>query len=158
MGEDMSEDKVIDFKGNFSGTMPKQGVMPDSGEVIADAVEHVLDLKEDQQAEVQEMVEMMKRAEDAVRQTMHGLSIIAGIQVEPAKHEPDEVATEGPRYIGELTMIGYDGSLFGQTIIGPEIKRREGDPEDQPIDSRRQLAEMLRELANAIYDNIEEHP
>jgi hypothetical protein len=107
-----------------------------------------------------EIIEGMQRAENAVRGTMGPLNIIAGIQVqlEQASPDLDNDLTDGPRYIGELTMIGADDSLFGQSITGPEIKRREDEPLDKPIDSRRALAEILRELANVIYDNIEDHP
>ncbi len=129
-GDKCCPGKVIDFK------MPKDEKTMNDAELVAQRLS---------------LIESIRKAELAVRESMGGLCCIAGIQVE-------HVLNEGIRYVGELTMVGNDDSLYGQTIVGPDVKI---DPElkaGKPIDSRRELAEMLRELANALYEHIEEHP
>jgi hypothetical protein len=137
------------------------GAVPVADEVCKEAVAHTLELTAEQQEEMKQMGEAMKLAEEDIKASMCGLSMIASVRVE-AMHVMADDTIEAPRYIGALTMIGQNGEIFGKSIEGPEVcdgeEALERIKSGKSVDAREQLVAMLIEMAKTIRADIEEHP
>jgi len=98
-----------------------------------------------------ELIHCMQAAEEAMRKTLCGLNCVGGVLVDKTK--------DGRlRYRGDLTMVGADNELYGMSLSGPAVRIDPDHKAGTPIDSRKELAEMFEQMADALLTDIEDHP